>query len=726
MENQSGEKRGRGSAGAGTLRIPKRRSPPAHNSGGRGPPPAGGGYPRDFRGRGGYGGGPPPSYRGGGGGGGDYRGGPPHGRAGYDDRYGPQGPRGGAPPPQRNYRPPPRGGEYSDPDSDSDDTRRAKKKARRANETEEEKAKRKAHKKARKKKREEKRKAVAITMAQQQTQMQNLGLLAPGGVGLAGAAGGASLFGAAPTSAAALMQMMQQQPAGGMAPANRYPASAAWLCPCGWRNVARNWRACGGKPGYGCGQPKPVNATPLPSDAEARAGVVHGVHPAVAGGVPNFVPATSGDPSTHHARILYVGSIERGTSDAELVAFFNSAIAAATVPSVDPAAAAAAAAQAAAGPPVLRMIRKSSSWNGNPVELNNFGFIEFRSMEVASSVAMYLNGVLCRGRPLKIGRPKNYDPSACAAEGPTPVINPLLLATNATYQAMAFPAGSVEARAAATVAYGQIGGGSGANVAYGQIGAGGAAGAAAGIAAATSEFVALAHGGATGSAPSSAAHAAAAAAAAAALVGAAPSPHERQTPTCVLSLSEMVTHDSDDLKNNEMYEELIEDVEMTCASFGTVVSVVIPRGSHAQLPGTTGTAPLTEPDLPRRYGLPTPLSFSSGATPPRRLLLSGHSGKWATKMGVYEWNEEESLGNKSGVYTLIPESSPTAGPQHLYNCTDGKFCVSGTAKMKVRCVCVPLSPSSSPYYLCTSTSAPLTLVGRTADPSALTLLFPSL
>ena len=56
MENQSGEKRGRGSAGAGTLRIPKRRSPPAHNSGGRGPPPAGGGYPRDFRGRGGYGG----------------------------------------------------------------------------------------------------------------------------------------------------------------------------------------------------------------------------------------------------------------------------------------------------------------------------------------------------------------------------------------------------------------------------------------------------------------------------------------------------------------------------------------------------------------------------------------------------------------------------------------------------------------------------------------------
>lgn len=101
---------------------------------------------------------------------------------------------------------------------------------------------------------------------------------------------------------------------------------------------------------------------------------------------------------TRQARRLYVGNIPFGCSDNDMVEFFQSNMAA------------------------LNYVTQP----GNPVlacQINlekNFAFLEFRTVEETTS-AMALDGIMCKGQALKIRRPHDYQPIPGSEPTPAPI-----------------------------------------------------------------------------------------------------------------------------------------------------------------------------------------------------------------------------------------------------------------------------------------------------------------
>jgi splicing factor U2AF subunit len=109
--------------------------------------------------------------------------------------------------------------------------------------------------------------------------------------------------------------------------------------------------------------------------------------------------SASGPPAvTRQARRLYVGNIPFGCTDAELMEFFRTNMEA------------------------CNFIREP----GSPIlacQINldkNFAFLEFRTVEETSS-AMALDGILCKGQALKIRRPHDYQPIPGSEPTPPPI-----------------------------------------------------------------------------------------------------------------------------------------------------------------------------------------------------------------------------------------------------------------------------------------------------------------
>lgn len=109
--------------------------------------------------------------------------------------------------------------------------------------------------------------------------------------------------------------------------------------------------------------------------------------------------ATSGPQAlTRQARRLYVGNIPFGCSDDDMIEFFKSNMEACNF----------------------------VTQPGNPVlacQINldkNFAFLEFRTVEETTN-AMALDGILCKGQALKIRRPHDYQPIPGSEPAPAPI-----------------------------------------------------------------------------------------------------------------------------------------------------------------------------------------------------------------------------------------------------------------------------------------------------------------
>ena len=113
-------------------------------------------------------------------------------------------------------------------------------------------------------------------------------------------------------------------------------------------------------------------------------------------------PKSGANALTRQARRLYVGNIPFGSSDDDMIEFFRSNMEA------------------------CNFIREP----GNPVlacAINlekNFAFIEFRTVEETTN-ALALDGIQCKGQALKIRRPHDYQPIQGSEPAP-PTIGPIL------------------------------------------------------------------------------------------------------------------------------------------------------------------------------------------------------------------------------------------------------------------------------------------------------------
>lgn len=109
-------------------------------------------------------------------------------------------------------------------------------------------------------------------------------------------------------------------------------------------------------------------------------------------------PKTMPPALTRQARRLYVGNIPFGCTDEDMIEYFQTNMTACNF----------------------------VTQPGNPVlacQINldkNFAFLEFRSVEETTS-AMALDGILCKGQALKIRRPHDYQPIPGSEPTPTPI-----------------------------------------------------------------------------------------------------------------------------------------------------------------------------------------------------------------------------------------------------------------------------------------------------------------
>ncbi|GFH06919.1 U2 snRNP auxiliary factor large subunit, partial [Haematococcus lacustris] len=122
------------------------------------------------------------------------------------------------------------------------------------------------------------------------------------------------------------------------------------------------------------------------------------------GGVPGFPNMTSmpssmppSQQATRHARRVYVGGLPPTAVEQTIAVFFSSALAA---------------------------IGGNSAGPGNAVvnvyinKEKNFAFVEFRTVEETSN-AMALDGIMFEGVSVRVRRPNDYNPAAAAALGPS-------------------------------------------------------------------------------------------------------------------------------------------------------------------------------------------------------------------------------------------------------------------------------------------------------------------
>ncbi|GJN25620.1 hypothetical protein PR202_gb13468 [Eleusine coracana subsp. coracana] len=133
-----------------------------------------------------------------------------------------------------------------------------------------------------------------------------------------------------------------------------------------------------------------------------------GVPPAIPGMLPNMLnfgqfnplviqPQAMTQQATRHARRVYVGGLPPSANEQTVAIFFNQVMAAIGGNTAGP------------GDAVLNVYINHDK---------KFAFVEMRSVEEASN-AMALDGIMFEGAPVKVRRPTDYNPSLAAALGPS-------------------------------------------------------------------------------------------------------------------------------------------------------------------------------------------------------------------------------------------------------------------------------------------------------------------
>ncbi|XP_039000880.1 splicing factor U2af large subunit B-like isoform X2 [Hibiscus syriacus] len=138
---------------------------------------------------------------------------------------------------------------------------------------------------------------------------------------------------------------------------------------------------------------------------------IPGNNPALAGVFPNMFPLATGQfgglplmpvqamtqQATRHARRIYVGGLSPTANEQSVATFFSQVMAAIGGNTADP------------GDAVVNVYINHEK---------KFAFVEMRSVEEASN-AMALDGIIFEGAPVKVRRPSDYNPSLAATLGPS-------------------------------------------------------------------------------------------------------------------------------------------------------------------------------------------------------------------------------------------------------------------------------------------------------------------
>nr|GLL39251.1 splicing factor U2af large subunit B-like isoform X4 [Ipomoea trifida] len=154
----------------------------------------------------------------------------------------------------------------------------------------------------------------------------------------------------------------------------------------------------------------PPSATLLPG-ATAAPGQVPGTSPTIPGMFSNVFPMAPGQfgalpmmpvqamtqQATRHARRVYVGGLPPNANEQSIATFFSHVMSAIGGNSAGP------------GDAVVNVYINHEK---------KFAFVEMRSVEEASN-AMALDGIIFEGGPVKIRRPSDYNPSLAATLGPS-------------------------------------------------------------------------------------------------------------------------------------------------------------------------------------------------------------------------------------------------------------------------------------------------------------------
>ncbi|CAN1306163.1 Splicing factor U2af large subunit B [Linum perenne] len=143
-------------------------------------------------------------------------------------------------------------------------------------------------------------------------------------------------------------------------------------------------------------------------------GQIPGATPALAGMFPNMFPQMTGQPfnalpimpaqamtqqATRHARRVYVGGLPPTANEQSVATYFNQVMAAIGGNTAGP----------GIGDAVVNVYINHDK---------KFAFVEMRSVEEASN-AMALDGIIFEGAPVKVRRPTDYNPSLAATLGPS-------------------------------------------------------------------------------------------------------------------------------------------------------------------------------------------------------------------------------------------------------------------------------------------------------------------
>ncbi|CAL5371180.1 unnamed protein product [Camellia sinensis] len=145
--------------------------------------------------------------------------------------------------------------------------------------------------------------------------------------------------------------------------------------------------------------------------AAAFAGQIPGTTPAIPGMFPNMFPLASGQfaalpvmpvqamtqQATRHARRVYVGGLPPSANEQSVATFFSHVMSAIGGNTAGP------------GDAVVNVYINHEK---------KFAFVEMRSVEEASN-AMALDGIIFEGAPVKVRRPSDYNPSLAATLGPS-------------------------------------------------------------------------------------------------------------------------------------------------------------------------------------------------------------------------------------------------------------------------------------------------------------------
>ncbi|KAL2227168.1 splicing factor U2af large subunit A-like isoform X1 [Sesamum indicum] len=149
----------------------------------------------------------------------------------------------------------------------------------------------------------------------------------------------------------------------------------------------------------------------LPNAAAAVAGQLPGTTPTIPGMFPNMLPLAAGQfgalpvmpvqamtqQATRHARRVYVGGLPPTANEQSVATFFSHVMSAIGGNTAGP------------GDAVVNVYINHEK---------KFAFVEMRSVEEASN-AMALDGIIFEGAPVKVRRPSDYNPSLAATLGPS-------------------------------------------------------------------------------------------------------------------------------------------------------------------------------------------------------------------------------------------------------------------------------------------------------------------